>query len=52
MEFTLEQRQRVEEARDAFHFAVLAVLRENDIDSTELDITEAGESIALEGVLY
>ena len=51
IEFTKEQRAAVDEARDAFHLAVLAALREQGVDSNTLDITEAGESIALEGYL-
>jgi len=50
--FTKEQQKRVDIARDAFHRATLDVLKEQGIDSMSLDITEAGESIALEGALY
>lgn len=48
---TEAERLAVDRARDAFHYAVLAVLRahaeryETDVD----DVTAAGESIALEG---
>lgn len=52
VEFTKEQRDRVDEARDQFHLAVQAVLKEQGVDITDLDITEAGESIALEGRLF
>jgi len=51
MEFTKEQQRRVDEARDEFHRATIEVLKEQGVDFTNLDITEAGESIALEGVL-
>jgi hypothetical protein len=51
MEFTKEQRRLVDAARNAFHRAVMAVLTEAGVDYTTLDITEAGESIALEGYL-
>lgn len=52
MEFTKEQQKRVDTARDEFHRATLEVLKEAGIDYSELDITEAGESIALEGQLF
>lgn len=51
MDFTNEQRRRVDEARNAFHRATIDVLKDNGVDTDELDITEAGESIALEGRL-
>jgi hypothetical protein len=50
-EFTKEQISRVDQARDEFHRATLDVLKEAGIDYGALDITEAGESIALEGFL-
>lgn len=52
MEFTKEQQRRVDESRDAFHRVILDVLKEQGVDFSDLDITEAGESIALEGQLY
>jgi len=52
MEFTKEQQRRVDAARDEFHRATLEVLKEAGVDYTDLDITEAGESIALEGELF
>lgn len=50
--FTKEQQRRVDAARDEFHRATLDVLKEQGINFDSLDITEAGESIALEGMLY
>ena len=52
MEFTKEQQRRVDEARDAFHRATIDVLKEVGVDFMDLDITEVGESIALEGRLF
>lgn len=52
IEFTKEQQARVDQARDEFHRATLDVLKEAGVDNSSLDITEAGESIALEGALY
>lgn len=52
MDFTKEQQQRVDAARDEFHRVTLDVLKEAGVDFSELDITEAGESIALEGRLF
>jgi hypothetical protein len=49
--FTKEQQRRVDQARDVFHRATLDVLKEAGVDSDSLDVTEAGEEIALEGVL-
>lgn len=50
------QRKRIEDARDAFHMEVLAVIKQlrqaNDISieqANNLDIPEVGESIGLEG---
>lgn len=51
MEFTKEQQRRVDAARDVFHRATIDVLKEAGVDYTSLDITEAGELIALEGFL-
>jgi hypothetical protein len=51
IEFTQEQRRRVDQARDEFHRQTLDVLKEAGVDFSSLDITEAGESIALEGIL-
>jgi len=52
IQFTEEQKRRVDAARDEFHRATLDVLKETGVDFSSLDITEAGESIALEGVLF
>lgn len=49
--FTKEQQRRVDQARDEFHRATLDVLKEAGVNSDSLDVTEAGESIALEGML-
>jgi hypothetical protein len=51
IEFTFGQRQTVDIARDAFHQAVLDVLKKQNVDYADIDLTEAGESIALEGYL-
>jgi hypothetical protein len=51
IEFTREQRQEVDQARDAFHRAVMNALKEHNVDIYSIDLTEAGEEIALEGVL-
>lgn len=51
MNFTAEQQKRVDEARTQFHFVVMDVLKESSIDFSEIDLTEAGESIALENTL-
>ncbi len=50
--FTKEQQRRVDTARNEFHRATLDVLKEENVDFSDLDITEAGESIALEGALF
>lgn len=52
VEFTKEQQRRVDQARDLFHSATLDVLKEAKVDYTNIDLTEAGESIALEGQLF
>lgn len=48
---TASERREIEEARDAFHTATLAVLKAHGQDATEIDLTHAGEHIALEGVI-
>ena len=51
-DFTITQQREIAEARDAYHRVILAALEANDVDYSAMDITEAGESIALEGRLF
>lgn len=51
IDFTKEERRTVDNARDAFHRAVLDVLKAHTVNVFDKvgDVTEVGESIALEG---
>jgi hypothetical protein len=51
-DFTITQQREIAEARDAYHRVILAALEANDVDYSAMDITEVGESIALEGRLF
>lgn len=51
IDFTREERDAIEQARDAFHNAILHALKAHGVDifTTVNDVTDVGESIALEG---
>lgn len=51
IEITKEQRKHIEIARDFFHVSVLDVLCQLNIDYQELDLTEVGERIVLDGCI-
>jgi len=50
--FTQAERSEVDDARDELHRATLRVLKAHGVDTATLDLTEAAESIALEGMIY
>jgi hypothetical protein len=51
IEFTLAERRTVTDAWNVYHQAVLDVLKKQNADYDDIDIIDAGKSIALEGYL-
>lgn len=49
IEVSKEEREAVETARDAMHRAVISILKARGLDYLSADLSELGESIALEG---
>jgi hypothetical protein len=50
-EVSTESRRAIDTARDELHRVTMAALKSDGIDYTNLDLTEAAESIALEGMV-
>jgi hypothetical protein len=50
-EVSTESRRAIDAARDELHRVTIAALKTEGIDYVNIDLTEAAESIALEGVV-
>jgi hypothetical protein len=52
IEFTANERARIDDIRDMLHRETLRALKAHNVDYMGVDLTEAAESIALSGRLY